>query len=80
MQREGRGVLNIEHTDQMCSHGERGDSGGPWVVLNAEPPTEAWGTAIHLAANEKTCPEGGSVTGYELGYALQAVSASLVIY
>jgi streptogrisin C len=74
---EGRGILNIGHTDQMCAHGERGDSGGPWANWNTEPPTEAWGSDIDLAANEKTCPEGGTSTGFELPVALSIMSATL---
>ncbi|HXN38387.1 MAG TPA: hypothetical protein VN892_10140 [Solirubrobacteraceae bacterium] len=76
----GRGKLKISHTDQMCAHGGKGDSGGPWAVWEAEPPTEAWGTDIHLGANELTCPEGGISIGFELPHALSLMEVKLDIY
>lgn len=74
---DGRGIIALHHTDQVCALSQSGDSGGPWVIGNSPHPTYGYGTAINVAGNEHTCGSGGVAIGYELSYALEAVGVYL---
>jgi hypothetical protein len=68
--KEGRGIIALRHTDQICALSLPGDSGGPWAA-------GGYGTAIHVAGNEKKCNEAGAAIGYELSYALSDINLHL---